>query len=85
MDAKTKVPTSKVNEWLEAYENGELPEGYSFTGGVKYGRPKLFEGDMETLSIRIPSSQKSALREEAAKRGASVSDYVRGILALRQA
>ena len=49
----------------------------------KYGRPKLYDGDMETLSIRIPSSQKSALREEAASRGASVSDYVRGILALR--
>ena len=49
----------------------------------KYGRPKLYDGDMETLSIRIPSSRKSALREEAASRGASVSDYVRGILALR--
>ena len=85
MSAKTKVPASKVDEWLEAYENGKVPEGYSFAGGVKYGRPKLYDGDMETLSIRIPASQKSALREEAANRGASVSDYVRGILALRQA
>ena len=85
MNVKTSVPSSKVEEWLEAYENGRLPEGYSFTSGVKYGRPKLYEDDMETLSIRIPASQKSALRDEAKAQGASVSDYVRGILALRHA
>ncbi len=78
------VTEEMVQTWCEAYEAGEIPEGYDEASPVVQGRPKLFEGEMTSVTIRIPVQEKSALQQEAASQGVSMSVYLRGILEGRE-
>ena len=77
------VTQSMIDEWCAAYEAGETPSGYTETDPVVYGRPALFDGGMESFTVRIPAAQKRALQTEARERGISLSTYVRQVLAMR--
>lgn len=78
-----QVTQSMIDEWSAAYEAGRLPAGYEFDGAPVSGRPPLFEGGMESITVRIPTAQKKALQVEAMKSGMNLSGYVRHVLALR--
>lgn len=79
----TPITKTMLDEWDEAYSSGRIPDGYERDGGVHVGRPPLIEGDMSTITIRIPAEQKDALKREADERGMSLSGYVREVIALR--
>ncbi len=77
------VNADELSAWAESYEAGELPEGYSFDGPVRPGRPKLIEGEMTTMTIRIPLALKKAICRKAEEQGMTTSGYVREVLSLR--
>lgn len=77
------VSAEMLDSWVESYEAGALPEGYSFDGPVRPGRPKLIEGEMTTMTIRIPLAMKNAICKEAEDQGMTASGYVREVLSLR--
>lgn len=77
------VTQSMIDEWCAAYESGVMPEGYEFDGPPVSGRPALFDGGMESITVRIPTAQKRALQAEAKEKGMNLSGYVRHVLALR--
>lgn len=79
----TVVSAEMLESWTESYEGGALPEGYSFDGPVRPGRPKLIEGEMATMTIRIPLALKKAICREAEEQGMTASGYVREVLSLR--
>lgn len=81
------MPITKdlVDEWADAYESGRIPSGYTPDGPAQVGRPPLFDGEVTTLTVRIPVVQKEALTREAEERGMTLSGYVRELLALRSA
>lgn len=77
------VSSKMLDSWVESYKAGRLPEGYAFDGPIRPGRPKLIEGEMATITIRIPLSLKKALTREAENAGMTTSGYVREVLATR--
>lgn len=79
----TAVTADMIGEWSDAYDNGKLPAGYAPDGPSRSGRPKLVDGEMATLTIRIPLAQKEALVRGARERGISLSCYARELLSLR--
>lgn len=79
----TAVSPEILESWVDSYETGTLPEGYSFDGPIRPGRPKLIEGEMTTMTIRIPLALKKAICREAEERGMTASGYVREVLSLR--
>lgn len=81
----TPVTGNMILGWCEAYDRGELPNGYEVDGVVSRGRPPLHGERMATMTIRLPHSQKVALEREAKERGVPTSTYVRRILTLRSA
>lgn len=78
-----EVTKDMIEAWDAAYTAGSLPEGYAFDGPIMSGRPRLFEGEMATMTVRIPRAQKEALERDAERRGMSFSGYVREVLAVR--
>ncbi len=78
------VSQDLIDEWNDAYSVGKIPDGYEKAELVVQGRPRLFDEDMSTVTIRIPATQKEALKDEAAQRGVTISTYVREILAVRE-
>ncbi len=79
------VTGAMIDEWCAAYDKGELPEGYEVEGVVTRGRPPLHGERMESMTVRLPHSQKIALEQEARAHGVPTSAYVRRIIALRSA
>lgn len=79
----TSVTAAMVSGWCEAYDKGELPDGYEVDGPATRGRPPLHGERMSTITIRIPVAQKTALEDEAHARGLTTSEYVRGVLDAR--
>lgn len=79
----TVVNAEMLESWIESYDADELPEGYSFDGLVRPGRPKLIEGEMTTMTIRVPLALKKAICREAEEQGMTASGYVREVLSLR--
>lgn len=79
------VTPEMLDEWCSAYESESLPEGYSYDGPTRVGRPRLTNEQMTTMTIRIPLSQKEALAKAAKEKGMSFSGYVREVLATRSA
>lgn len=75
----TRVTGEMVDAWEEAYSAGRLPDG--FVSGERHaGRPKLYEGDMATMTVRLPQREKDRLTREAKRRGMSLSGYVRDLI-----
>lgn len=79
----TRVTGGMVEAWEGAYGSGHLPEGYEVDGPVHAGRPKLYDGEMSTMTIRVPKAEKDRLTREAKRRGVSLSSYVREVLEAR--
>ena len=71
-----------IEQWDESYSKGELPDGFEFAGPAHSGRPKMYDEDMTTLTIRIPVSQKNALIKEAKKSKQSMSEYTRNLITI---
>lgn len=80
----TFVTEELMDAWEKAYSRGETPEGYTMESKVYRGRPKLFDCEMASITIRLPRAQKNALEQEAAERGMTFSGYVRQILDSRE-
>lgn len=81
----TKVTGDMVEAWEDAYDSGHLPDGYEVDGAVHAGRPKLYEGEMSTMTIRVPKAEKDRLTREAKRRGMTLSGYVRHVIETRPA
>lgn len=76
-----KVTGDDVSAWEEAYASGQIPDGYVAEGRAHAGRPRLYEGEMSTMTIRVPKAEKERLAREAKRRGLSLSSYVRDVIA----
>ena len=74
-----------IEQWEKSYSKGELPKGFEFSGPARAGRPKMFEDDMTTLTIRIPVSQKNAISQGAKKSKQIMSEYTRQLLSTAMA
>lgn len=81
----TPVTGAMIDEWCAAYDAGTLPDGYEVDGVASRGRPPLHGERMDTMTIRLPHSQKIQLEKEAHIRGVTTSTYVRRILTLKSA
>lgn len=81
----TRVTGDMVEAWEDAYSSGRLPEGYEVEGPAHAGRPKLYEGEMSTMTIRVPKAEKERLAHEAKRRGMTLSGYVRHVIETRPA
>lgn len=79
----TRVTGDMVKAWDDAYSAGHLPDGYKADGTVRVGRPKLYDGEMSTVTVRLPKAEKERLAREAKRRGVSLSSYVREVLETR--
>lgn len=76
-----EIRGADVRAWEDAYASGRLPNGYMTEGHSHAGRPKLYEEEMSTMTIRVPKSEKERLTREAKRRGVSLSSYVREVIA----
>lgn len=74
------VTEGMVQEWCDAYDRGCLPDGYEVEGPVM-GRPRLFDEEMVSLTVRLTKSQKQSLEQRAKELGITTSAYVRDLLA----
>lgn len=70
-----------IDQWCEAYERGEFPEGERTVGGVVTGRPPLSMEKTTTFTIKLPVGMKAALMKKAKEQGKSASSYTREIIA----
>lgn len=70
-----------IDQWCEAYEQGEFPEGEHTVGGVFMGRPPLSMEKTTTFTIKIPVGMKAALIKKAKARGKNASSYTRELIA----
>lgn len=80
--AENGIPVTEgmVQEWCDAYDKGCLPDGYEVEGPVM-GRPRLFDEEMVSLTVRLTKSQKQLLEQRAKEKGLTTSAYVRDLLA----
>lgn len=76
-----EVTDAMIERWCSAYERGEFPEGERSVGEVVMGRPPLSADGTETLTIKLPSGMKAAIRRKAEQMGMTASAYVRNVLA----
>lgn len=73
--ASGKVVTDAMfDEMAKEYEDGTW-EGH--LGEITYGRPKLYDEDMETVSFRLPESRIKAVEVVAAREGKTKSEFFR--------
>ena len=70
-----------IDQWCEAYERGEFPEGEHTVGGVVTGRPPLSMEKTTTFTIKLPVGMKAALMRKAKEQGKTASSYTREIIA----
>lgn len=76
-----EVTDALIDQWCEAYERGEFPEGEHTVGGVVMGRPPLSMEKTTTFTIKIPVGMKAALMRKAKEHGQTASGYTREIIA----
>lgn len=76
-----EITDALIDQWCEAYERGEFPEGERSVGGVVMGRPPLSIDKTTTLTIKIPVGMKAALVRKAKEHGKTASGYTREIIA----
>ena len=73
-DDGTVLTDELLDQWAKEYEDGTW-EGH--LGEVTYGRPKLYDEDMETISFRLPESRIKAVEVVAAREGKTKSEFFR--------
>lgn len=76
-----EITETMIDNWCDAYERGEFPEGERSVGEVVMGRPPLSSEKTVTLNVKIPVGMKATLARKAAENGTTTSAYVRNVLA----
>lgn len=72
-DNGTVLTDEMLDKRAEEYEDGT----WSGHGEVAMGRPRLYDGDMGTVSFRLPCSRIRAVEAAAKRQGESKSDFFR--------
>lgn len=75
-DNGQELTDEMLNAMAEEYENGTW-EG---VGKASRGRPRLYDEDMETVSLRLPKSRVAAINAVSKRRGVSKSDFIRSAI-----
>lgn len=76
-----EITDALIDQWCDAYERGEFPEGERTVGDVVAGRPPLSMDKTTTFTIKIPVGMKAALMKKAKENGKTASRYMREIIA----
>ena len=72
-DNGTVLTDEMLDKRAEEYEDGT----WSGHGEVAMGRPRLYDEDMGTVSVRLPCSRIRAVEAAAKRQGESKSDFFR--------
>lgn len=72
-----EVTREMVEQWCEAYDAGNLPEGYEFDGAIKPGRPRLANEVTASLSFKCPESGVDMIARAAKVSGVKKSAFIR--------
>ena len=70
-----------IDQWCEAYERGEYPEGEHTVGSVVMGRPPLSMEKTVAFTIKMPVGMKAAIVKRAKAKGQTASGYARELIA----
>lgn len=70
------IDDARLNEWADAFERGEWPEGKT----TQVGRPALSDGETKILSFRIPASKAEAFAQKAKREGKTKSEAFRDLV-----
>lgn len=76
-----EITDALIDQWCDAYERGEFPDGERTVGGVVMGRPPLSMEKTTTFTIKIPVGMKAALVKKAREHGKNASSYTRSLIA----
>jgi predicted DNA binding CopG/RHH family protein len=72
---KFGVTDEQLDTWAAEYES-ESWDGMSF-GKIIQGRPKLYDEELKTITVKVPASRIAAIQNAASKNGMSRSEFVR--------
>jgi predicted DNA binding CopG/RHH family protein len=72
---KFGVTDEQLDTWAAEYEN-ESWDGMSF-GKIIQGRPRLYDEELKTITVKVPASRIAAIQNAASKNGMSRSEFVR--------
>ena len=76
-----EITDALIDQWCEAYEQGEFPEGEHTVGGVVMGRPPLSMEKTVAFTIKMPVGMKAAIAKKAKENGKTASGYARDLIA----
>lgn len=76
-----EITDALIDQWCEAYEQGEFPEGEHTVGGVVMGRPPLSMEKTVAFTIKMPVGMKAAIAKRAKENGKTASGYARDLIA----
>lgn len=76
-----EITDALIDQWCEAYERGEFPEGERTVGGVVMGRPPLSMEKTVPFTIKMPVGMKAAIVKKAKENGQTASSYTRELIA----
>lgn len=74
------VTESMIEGIEQAYSEGRVPEGYDAESPVMWGRPRLYDEDMASITMRVPVSLKEKLERQAKDADMTMSALIRSIL-----
>lgn len=76
-----EITDALIDQWCDAYEQGEFPEGERTVGGVVMGRPPLSMEQTVAFTIKMPVGMKAAIVKKAKANGQTASGYARDLFA----
>jgi predicted DNA binding CopG/RHH family protein len=72
---KFGVTGEQLDTWAAEYEN-ESWDKMSF-GKIIQGRPRIYDEELKTITVKVPVSRVAAIQNAANKNGISRSEFVR--------
>ena len=72
---KFGVTADELDKRAAEYESTAW-ENMSF-GEIIQGRPKLYDEELKTITVKVPASRVTAIQNVADKRGVSRSEFIR--------
>lgn len=69
------ITEDQVSAWAQKIENEDLSD-YDFSKAQR-GRPKTFNEELETITVRIPKSKAKAISLAAKSQGITKSEWCR--------
>ncbi|MDR1088559.1 MAG: ribbon-helix-helix domain-containing protein [Coriobacteriales bacterium] len=75
LHTKFGVTDEQLDAWAAEYEN-ESWDGLSF-GTIIQGRPRIYNEELKTITVKVPVSRIAAIQHAASKNGMSRSEFVR--------